>query len=134
MPTSEAAIAALQLLAANGDMPAFRLVISNANIGPASGMFINPVSVPAAPTYASVCSTSDDNLVDDWIFIHLQYLRAKDTPTKPPAVTIGASGPRLKPDIEVRQHSNMTGSKCFLAEGNLLMSAPPLLSSFVDNI
>ena len=45
--------------------------------------------------------------------------------------TIGASGPRLKPEMDVKQHSAMTGRRFPLADGMRLTSAGP--PSSLDN-
>jgi hypothetical protein len=65
IPTKDEMIDVVQLFRAESATPQLRLVISRAKIGPANGIFIKPVSEPAAPAYASVLSSVDfDGIVD----------------------------------------------------------------------
>mmetsp|Transcript_11812 Transcript_11812/g.33697 ORF Transcript_11812/g.33697 Transcript_11812/m.33697 type:complete len:300 (-) Transcript_11812:273-1172(-) len=102
MMTSAATLAATAgpraSLAADA-MPAEARVSSRAKMGPARGMPIKAVSEPAAPAYAMMPSTSDPEPSFSSSLLH--HFRAKAAPTRPPAHTMGASGPTLNPKVLV---------------------------------
>jgi len=59
---------------------------------------MNAVNAPAAPEYIMIVS----------LLLHSSFhLFDKAFPTNPPAHTIGASGPTLKPNVEVIKESNI---------------------------
>ena len=74
-------------------------VSSRAKMGPARGMPMKAVNAPAAPAYTKisffllVVSSLPPSLVCHFLPI--------DKPIRPPAHTIGASGPTLKPKVDV---------------------------------
>mmetsp|Transcript_3095 Transcript_3095/g.4759 ORF Transcript_3095/g.4759 Transcript_3095/m.4759 type:complete len:141 (+) Transcript_3095:1374-1796(+) len=62
-------------------------------------MPMNAVNAPAAPAYVIITSLSQPICV--FVMLSWFHLLDKAFPTNPPAHTMGASGPTLKPNVEV---------------------------------
>jgi hypothetical protein len=76
---------------------------------------MNAVSAPAAPAYAKVSA---------FVVSEFPYnFREIEAPTKPPAHTIGASGPTLKPKVDVTKDKRRRGNSEERLLGRLSASA-----------